>query len=179
MRRFGPCDSVFRRSALRRAALLIGLSGGSAIAANFTWIGAPGGTWRPWQTTANWFSAACFLCYPDDPSDNATITADYEGVNVELQQNESIGKLTINTDTNGGGDVLAFRSQASETNVLTVEGGDFQLTRGTLEIRKRVCTSGKFHAGHDGSSDDAYLIVKKATSGPPTAFQYGWDCGCQ
>lgn len=58
-------------------------------------------------------------------------------------------------------------------------GGDFQLIRGTLEFRKRVCTSGKFHAGHDGSSDDAYLIVKKATSGPPTAFQYGWDCGCQ
>ncbi|MCG3129814.1 MAG: hypothetical protein FLDDKLPJ_00549 [Phycisphaerae bacterium] len=58
-------------------------------------------------------------------------------------------------------------------------GGDFQLTKGTLEIRKRVCTSGKFNAGHDGSSDDAYLILKKATSGTPTAFQYGWDCGCQ
>lgn len=58
-------------------------------------------------------------------------------------------------------------------------GGDFQLTKGTLDIRKRVCTSGKFNAGHDGGSDDAYLIVKKATSGSANEFLFGADCGCQ
>lgn len=57
--------------------------------------------------------------------------------------------------------------------------GDFQLTKGMLEFRKRVCTSGKFNAGHDGGSDDAYLMVKKATSGPANEFLFGADCGCQ
>ncbi|GIK16372.1 MAG: hypothetical protein BroJett003_13360 [Planctomycetota bacterium] len=53
---------------------------------------------------------------------------------MELQDSESIGKLTINTDTDGGGDVLAFRSQASETNVLTVEGGEVTATNDDVAV---------------------------------------------
>lgn len=101
----------------------------AVLAASFTWIGASGDTWRAWQTTTNWISA-CVTCYPDDSSDNATITVGANGNNIELQQSETIGQFIVK----GGPSSIGFRSEGSETNTLTVDRGEFDATNEDLFV---------------------------------------------
>ncbi len=81
-----------KRCGFRFASVILGVGAPAmiALAVSFTWVG--NGADDHWDTTANWQSAGCASCYPDDANDTATI--DVHNADVDLV-NEEISDLTI------------------------------------------------------------------------------------
>lgn len=109
------------------AGLALVLAGGSALAATFYWTG--GGVDDDWDTTDNWTSMSCTLCYPDDTGDDAYFTDDQcDWGTVELVTDE-IGDLSIISDVD-------FRADTG-TPTLTV---DRIVVSGTIDCGEVVLT---------------------------------------
>ncbi|GMU38648.1 MAG: hypothetical protein KJ057_16580 [Phycisphaerae bacterium] len=96
------------------------LLSGALLGASFTWTGNGGDD--AWSTTANWFSAGCAFCFPDDTGDDALIPSGSWTVDLvdgAGDPDEEIDDLTIEGDVDFG---VVSGSPTLKVDSLTIVG---------------------------------------------------------